>query len=89
MELVYEGIATAILMAGIVFAVLQSNKKSKDKKLRVWGKTTMLIIAPFFSWLVGRLYAISEGSGFAMVGVLMIMFPILFVLGFILYWKGA
>jgi len=82
----YEIYAVIILVIGIIIAIWRSSNKSKGSKYRVWGITTMLIIAPVFSWLVGRLYGISEGSGFAMGAVLIIMFPILFIIGFVLYW---
>ncbi|MFF2289516.1 hypothetical protein [Peribacillus butanolivorans] len=48
----------------------------------------MFVIAPLFSWIVGTLYGISEGSGFAAIGVLIIMFPILFIVGVVLFWIG-
>ncbi|WP_252433044.1 hypothetical protein [Peribacillus butanolivorans] len=48
----------------------------------------MFVIAPLFSWIVGTLYGKSEGSGFAAIGVLIIMFPILFIVGVVLFWIG-
>ena len=48
----------------------------------------MLIFAPVFSWLIGRLYGIYEGSGFAMIGVFVIAFPLIFISGVVLYLVG-
>ncbi|ALC89124.1 hypothetical protein AM500_04455 [Bacillus sp. FJAT-18017] len=87
--MLYETVAMTILAVAVILTILFSYNKPKDNKLRIWGITTMFFIAPLLSWLVGRFYGISEGSGFAMMGVLVIMFPILFVVGFVLYWRGA
>jgi hypothetical protein len=48
----------------------------------------MFIIAPILSRLVGSVYGVSEGSGFAMIEGFGIMFQILFIVGFVLYWIG-
>lgn len=62
----YEIYAVIILVIGIINAIWRSINKPKEAKYRVWGITTMFIFAPVLSWLVGSLYGISEGSGFAM-----------------------
>jgi uncharacterized membrane protein len=85
----YEIYAVIILIVGIVIATLFSLRKPKAKKFRIWGITTMLIIAPIASWLISSIYGLSEGSGFAMIGLLIILFPILFIVGIILYWIGG
>lgn len=85
----YEIYAVIIIVIGIIIAIWRSINKSKESKLRVWGITTMLIFAPVLSWLIGSIYGMSEGSGFAMIGVLIIIFPILFITGFVLYWIGG
>ncbi|WP_079508916.1 hypothetical protein [Mesobacillus jeotgali] len=85
----YEIYAVIILVIGSIIAILRSYNKSKETKFRVWGSATMLLFAPILSWLVGSLYGVIEGSGFAMIGVLIILFPILFILGFVLYWIGG
>lgn len=85
----YEVYAVIILVIGSLIAVWRSIKKSKETKLRVWGLTTMFLFAPILSWLFGSVYGEIEGSGFAMIGVLIIMFPILFIAGFVLYWIGG
>lgn len=89
MTMTYHVIEVIILIVGVVFAFLRSMNKSLLTRYRVWGITTMLIVAPVLSWLAGSLYGINEGSGFAMIGVLIIVFPILFIGGFVLYWIGG
>lgn len=43
----------------------------------------MIVIAPLLSWLIAIPYGISEGDGFAAVGLLIILFPILFLSGLV------
>lgn len=79
--------AVIILVIGIIIAIFLSIKKPNKSKYSM-GITIMFVIAPLFSWIVGTLYGISEGSGFAAIGVLIIMFPILFIAGVVLFWIG-
>ncbi|MFS0781593.1 hypothetical protein [Bacillus sp. 1P06AnD] len=85
----YELYAVIILVVAILIGIWKSFNKSRDAKYRVWGITTMLIIAPVFSWLIGILYGVHEGSGFATIGVLIIAFPLIFIIGGVLYWIGG
>jgi hypothetical protein len=68
------------------FREISINQMKQSSEL---GITTMFIIAPILSRLVGSVYGVSEGSGFAMIGGFAIMFQILFIVGFVLYWIGA
>lgn len=86
---VYELYAVIILIAAIGIGVWRSINTSRDAKYRVWGITTMLIFAPVFSWLLGSLYGLYEKSGFAMMGVFIIAFPLVFITGGVLYWIGG
>ena len=85
----YELYAVMILIVAIGNVVWRSINTSRDIKYRVWGITTMLIFAPVFSWLIGSLYGIYEGIGFAMIGVFVIAFPLIFITGVVLYCLGA
>ena len=85
----YKLYAVMILIVAIGNVVWRSINTSRDIKYRVWGITTMLIFAPVFSWLIGSLYGIYEGSGFAMIGVFVIAFPLIFITGVVLYCVGA
>lgn len=80
--------AVSVLTISLIVAILLSRGQSMKKKYIIWGIATMLVIAPLFSWLVGILYGIHVRSGFAAGGLMIIMFPILFILGIILLVKG-
>jgi hypothetical protein len=76
-------IALTILILGIMFARGVSQGKSTKRKYIVWGTTTILIIAPFFSWVVAILFGINQGDGFAAVGLMMMLFPLFFLIGLV------
>lgn len=76
-------IASVILAIAVIIAIMLSRGKTMKKKYIIWGITTMVAIAPLFSWIVSRLYAISEGSGWAGGILMMVMFPILFIVGLV------
>jgi len=75
------GVALTVLVLGVMFASGLSQGKSAKRKYIVWGTTTILIIAPFFSWVVSILFAISEKEGFAGVALMMLLFPFFFLVG--------
>ena len=77
----YELFAILILIAAILIGSWRSIHTPRGTKYRVWGIAIMLIFAPVFSWLIGRLYGIYEGSGFAVIGVFVIAFPLIFITG--------
>jgi len=74
-------VAVIIVIVAMVIAYQSSRGKSQKRKFIVWGLTTMVAIAPFLSWLVSIGYANIEGSGWAGVALLSIMFPLLFLFG--------
>ncbi|MEA0553246.1 hypothetical protein U1P98_22105 [Lysinibacillus irui] len=74
-------IVTLLLVMSIVFMI--GLGKSKKTKCIIWGITIMIVIAPLLSWLIAIPYGISEGDGFAAVGLLIILFPILFLSGLV------
>ncbi|WP_234982350.1 hypothetical protein [Edaphobacillus lindanitolerans] len=70
-----------VLVIGIASAYFLSKQKTEKRKNVVWGITLMLIIAPFFSWLISGLYmtlGTVETTGWATVMAPMILFPIIF-----------
>ncbi len=77
----YELFAILILIAAILIGSWRSIHTPRGTKYRVWGIASMLIFAPVFSWLIGRLYGIYEGSGVAVIGVFVIAFPLIFITG--------
>ncbi|WP_260982693.1 hypothetical protein [Lysinibacillus fusiformis] len=76
-----------VLIVSIVFIICIG--KSKKTTLIIWGITIMLVIAPLFTWVVSILYGIKEGDGFATVGLMVILFPILFLIGLVILLIGA
>ncbi|KNH24100.1 hypothetical protein ACS78_07485 [Priestia megaterium] len=75
------GIALTVLVLGLVFASGLSQGKSAKKKYIVWGTTIILIIIPFFSWIVSILFGINQGDSFAAVGLMMLLLPLFFLIG--------
>lgn len=75
------GVALTILVLGLMFAGGLCQGKSAKRKYIVWGTTIILIIAPFFSWVVSILFAISQEEGFAGVALMMLLFPFFFLVG--------
>ena len=76
-------VAIIILTVALAIAYQLSKSKSKKRKYIVWGITTMLAIAPLFSWLISITYASIEGSGWAGVAMMGIMLPILFLVSLV------
>lgn len=64
------------------------NPNSKRKLYITWGIVTMLLIAPLLSWVIGILYGVSVSDGFAGGGLMVILFPIIFVIGILIFIKG-
>lgn len=77
------GVAIVILSLAMLVAFQLGKGKSKKRKYIVWGIATMVAIAPFLSWLIGITYGISVGSGFAAMGIMVMMFAFLFLIGLI------
>ncbi|WP_033578551.1 hypothetical protein [Priestia aryabhattai] len=74
------GIALTVLVLGLMFASGLSQGKSAKRKYIVWGTTIILIITPFFSWIVSILFGINQGDGFAAVGLMMLLLPLFFLI---------
>ncbi|MCM3098353.1 hypothetical protein [Priestia megaterium] len=83
------GVALTVLVVGLMFASGLSRGTTAKRKYIVWGTTTILIIAPFFSWVVSVLYAISQEEGFAGVALMMLLFPIFFLIGLVTLLTGV
>lgn len=82
------GVAILVLLLGVTIAYQLSIGKSNKRKKVVWGVTFMVAVAPFFSWLVGIAYGVSVGSGFAAGGLMVILFPVIFMGGLITLLMG-
>ncbi|MGI2329326.1 hypothetical protein [Planococcus sp. YIM B11945] len=73
------------LILGVVVAFFISKNKEKNIKRTIWGITLMIVVAPLFSWLVSQLYGIYEESGWAAVALSAILFPVIFLVGLIVW----
>lgn len=82
------GVAILILIFGLITALLLSQNKSKKRKYIIWGITTMIVVSPLLSWLIGILYGALEGDGFAAAAMMILLFPFLFVVGLIVLIVG-
>jgi len=76
-----------VLIVSIVFIICLG--KSKKTTFIIWGITLMVVIAPLFAWVVSILYGIKEGDGFAAVGLMVILFPFLFLIGLVIFLVGV
>lgn len=76
------------LIIGLTLAIVSSIGKSRKVKYIVWGLVTALVIAPSVSIMIGHLYAGYEAEGFAGVAMIMIMFPLIFLIGIVILLIG-
>ncbi|MGF0470010.1 hypothetical protein ACQQ6W_10200 [Lysinibacillus fusiformis] len=80
-------VVALVLIVSIVFIICLG--KSKKTTFIIWGITLMVVIAPLFAWVVSILYGIKEGDGFAAVGLMVILFPFLFLIGLVIFLVGV
>lgn len=81
-------VACFVVLVGISLGVVLTWKKSLKRKLILWGIITMFIFTPFLGWVISILVGIAEGDGFAAVGMIMILFPIFFIIGLVILLVG-
>ncbi|MFF2754124.1 hypothetical protein ACFVR1_10320 [Psychrobacillus sp. NPDC058041] len=81
-------LASLILFGGLFLGFILTLKKSIKRKLIIWGLITMFIITPFLGWIISIIVGIIEGDGFAAVGMMMLLFPLFFVIGLVLLIVG-
>ena len=85
MELLF---ALAIIFFGVYLGFVLTVKKSVKRKFIVWGLITIFLFTPFLGWFISIQVAIAEGDGFAAVAMMMILFPLFFLIGLILLLFG-
>lgn len=88
------GIAILVLIVVLAMGFVLTTNQSSKRKLIVWGLVLMFGISPFFSWLIGIGYGVYVGAGFAGAGLMIILFGVIFLIGFItllvgLFKKGS
>ena len=77
-----------VLVGSLIIAFEVSEREAKKKKFTIWGVTTMSIIAPFFSCLIGMTYALFVGNDWAAFYLIIILFSVLFLIGIIILFAG-
>ena len=80
--------ALAITFFGVYLGFVLTVKKSVKRKFIVWGLITIFLFTPFLGWFISIQVAIAEGDGFAAVAMMMILFPLFFLIGLILLLYG-
>ena len=80
--------ALAIIFFGVYLGFVLTLKKSVKRKFIVWGLITIFLFTPFLGWSISIQVAIAEGDGFAAVAMMMILFPLFFLIGLILLLYG-
>lgn len=81
------GVALSISILGSIVAYQLGIGKSRKRKLIIWGVTTMIAIAPFFSFAIGLTFAFIFRSGWAAL-LMWYLFPIIFIIGLIMVLVG-
>ncbi|AVK86147.1 hypothetical protein C3943_22910 [Lysinibacillus sp. B2A1] len=80
-------IALLIVLAGLI-AVFQISEGGSEKgKYVVWGIITMIVFAPFLSFLIGVTYGMLARNGWA-ASIMMLLSLIIFVIGLIILLFG-
>ncbi|SDZ82262.1 hypothetical protein SAMN05421743_101323 [Thalassobacillus cyri] len=64
------------------------NTNPRSRKSMTWGLVTMFLIAPLFSWILGVLGGSMAPSEYAAEGLMMLLFPIIFIIGSVIFMKG-
>lgn len=87
MSLAYT-LGIAVLVGSLIIAFEMSEREAKKKKFTIWGVTTMSIIAPFLSCLIGLTYALFVGNDWVAFYLIIVLFSVLFLIGIILLFAG-
>ena len=77
-----------VLVACFIYVKKLSKGKTDKRKYIVWGTTIAFIIAPLVSWIISSLYGIGEESGFAVIALMAVIFPPLFLIGIVVLLIG-
>ena len=77
-----------VAFIGALVAYYLSKDKSKKRKYIVWGIALMLAISPFLSFAVGLTFGFIMKNGWAILGTIIILFPIGFLIGLIMLLVG-
>ena len=81
----------AVLSIGLAAVYIWSRHRPQKKKQIAWGITLIVVVAPFFSWLIGGMYATFgsvETTGWAEIVYPMFIFPLIVLIGIWYLIKG-
>lgn len=64
--------------------------ETNPKRIKVitWGLVTMFLIAPLLSWILGVLGGSVAPSEYAAEGLMMLLFPLIFIIGIVVFIEG-
>ena len=82
------GVALLIIVAVIAIGRALTKGQSLRRKRIVWGILIMIGLNPFLSWLIGICFAIFAGEGFAGMGIMVILFIGMFIIGGFILFSG-
>ncbi|MGG2112878.1 hypothetical protein ABFY60_20675 [Lysinibacillus pakistanensis] len=80
-------IALLIVLAGLIAVFQLSEGRSEKGKFIVWGIITMIVFAPFLSFLIGVTFGMMARNGWA-ISMMMFLSPVIFVIGLIILLLG-
>lgn len=80
--------ASCFLLLGVGLTAFFTRHAKLKTKWIVWGAVTMVVIAPLLSWLLSFIFGIFEGDGFAGIGMLMLLLPLFFLVGLVIFVVG-
>ncbi len=76
--------ALVIPLIGVYLGFILTLRKSNKQKYIVWGLLTAFLFAPFLGWSI----SLTISDGFGALGIALILFPGIFLLGIILLLIG-
>lgn len=82
------GIAILILIVVAAIGRALTKDQSKRRKHIVWDILVLIGLNLFVSWLIGIGFAIIVEEGFAGIGIMVILFVALFIIGAIILVSG-
>ncbi|MDQ0232542.1 hypothetical protein [Metabacillus malikii] len=85
MELIIIGM---LIVSILICATFFSKGKPRKSKFIVWGLTIMLGLAPLLSWIISISYTMVDDNPWTGILLLLILFPTIFLIGFILLLIG-
>jgi len=80
-------IALLIVLVALIAAFQLTEGKSEKGKYIIWGIITMLVFAPFLSFVIGVVYGTMVSNGW-IASIMLFLSPLIFVIGVIILILG-